>query len=323
MIDTTDTIAEQVGSPPGTQVRRRTLLQGAATAAGLGVIGVYEAVPSSAQSAVNLRVSVNSLALNSPVLNALRTGIQAMKSLPSSDPRNWTNQVNIHFNFCPHGNWYLLPWHRAYVNQFEKIIAQLSNYPSFVMPFWDWTTDRSIPAAFASPTYNGVANPLYDSTRTMSTTATLPDDMVGPNVINSIIAETQFEIFGSSRGSITQNGTKIQQNSTNSSWQRTQGSQGPLESNPHNRVHNTIGGYMLDFLHSPNDPLFWLHHSNIDRLWSLWNGSGQSNTTNSLWTGFPFTNNFVTASGQAWSPIVSSLTRTSPLGYSYTGGYGA
>ena len=52
-----------------------------------------------------------------------------------------------------------------------------------------------------------------------------------------------------------------------------------LEGFPHNKVHNCIGGVaaidpgpygnMTNFL-SPVDPIFFLHHSNMDRLWDLW-----------------------------------------------------
>jgi tyrosinase len=41
-----------------------------------------------------------------------------------------------------------------------------------------------------------------------------------------------------------------------------------LES-PHNSVHVQIGGDMNSGT-SPNDPVFWLHHANIDRLWARW-----------------------------------------------------
>jgi tyrosinase len=37
----------------------------------------------------------------------------------------------------------------------------------------------------------------------------------------------------------------------------------------HNRVHVWLGGSMLPMT-SPNDPIFFLHHCNVDRLWSLW-----------------------------------------------------
>ncbi|MGH9456222.1 MAG: tyrosinase family protein [Thermoanaerobaculia bacterium] len=46
---------------------------------------------------------------------------------------------------------------------------------------------------------------------------------------------------------------------------------GVLEGQPHNLVHNDIGslGFMQDMM-SPVDPIFFLHHSNIDRLWDVW-----------------------------------------------------
>jgi hypothetical protein len=45
--------------------------------------------------------------------------------------------------------------------------------------------------------------------------------------------------------------------------------QGILESQPHNNVHGAVGGFMGRFL-SPVDPIFFLHHGNIDRLWDVW-----------------------------------------------------
>jgi tyrosinase len=52
-----------------------------------------------------------------------------------------------------------------------------------------------------------------------------------------------------------------------------------LEGLPHNQIHNYIGGVgpwnpgpygnMTNFL-SPVDPVFFLHHGNIDRLWDVW-----------------------------------------------------
>jgi hypothetical protein len=37
----------------------------------------------------------------------------------------------------------------------------------------------------------------------------------------------------------------------------------------HNRVHVWVGGTMGGGT-SPDDPVFWLHHCNIDRIWALW-----------------------------------------------------
>ena len=43
-----------------------------------------------------------------------------------------------------------------------------------------------------------------------------------------------------------------------------------MEGRPHNVVHGTIGGNMGDGNRAAQDPIFWLHHCNIDRLWAAW-----------------------------------------------------
>lgn len=57
-----------------------------------------------------------------------------------------------------------------------------------------------------------------------------------------------------------------------------------LEAFPHNKVHNYIGGLgsikapwgnMTNNL-SPVDPIFFLHHSNMDRLWDVWTRKQQA-----------------------------------------------
>lgn len=47
------------------------------------------------------------------------------------------------------------------------------------------------------------------------------------------------------------------------------GDQSIIESQPHNLVHGSIGGLMGRWL-SPTDPIFFMHHCNIDRLWDVW-----------------------------------------------------
>src|SRR5215472_14395154 len=53
-----------------------------------------------------------------------------------------------------------------------------------------------------------------------------------------------------------------------------QSREGILESQPHDNVHGAMGGaagnaFMVSFL-SPVDPIFFLHHANLDRLWDVW-----------------------------------------------------
>jgi tyrosinase len=112
----------------------------------------------------------------------------------------------------------------------------------------------------------GNPNPLFDANRS-SQTVTIPNSVAGPSVMSAILTETTFEIFASRR--------PAGQNNTSASWQRVGSVEGPLESNPHDQVHVRISGDMATFM-SPLDPIFWLHHCNIDRIWDQWNRSGRS-----------------------------------------------
>lgn len=59
-----------------------------------------------------------------------------------------------------------------------------------------------------------------------------------------------------------------------------------LEVGPHNRGHNFVGGIMGNPMFSPRDPLFWLHHANVDRIWNDWQSiTGNENKTGDF-TGF-------------------------------------
>ncbi len=42
------------------------------------------------------------------------------------------------------------------------------------------------------------------------------------------------------------------------------------QSQMHNGTHVWVGGQMGRVPTAPNDPVFWLHHANIDRLWAIW-----------------------------------------------------
>lgn len=262
----------------------------------LAADALAQCVPAPNQATIRVRPDINSLAANHPIIEAYKTAVTAMKALPSNNPVSWQYQAAIHNNLCPHGNWFFLPWHRAYLNYFEQIVRKLSGYSQFVLPYWNWTANPQVPAVFW-----GAGNPLL-ANRAISTNGTIPADLVGPDVIAQIMAIPDFQQFGSYAAPAP----------------RGFGAQyGALEGTSHNGVHNAVGGQMATML-SPLDPLFWLHHANIDRLWALWNASGRSNSNNSSWTSYVFKNNFVDADGKIQSIGVCNLQRTYQLGYRYS-----
>jgi tyrosinase len=290
-----------------TSMDRRTVLKHGAA---LALASTLPATEAQAQT-VLLRRSVGSMAANDPILMSYRAAIRAMQALPTTDPRNWTGQAQIHNNFCPHNNWFFLPWHRAYLVAFERLCRQLSGNPNFALPYWDWTANPQLPVTFATENFMGQPNPLFNSTRS-SQTVTIPPNVAGTAVMASILAENSFEVFASSR--------PTGQNSTAATWLRRNGITGPLESTPHNQVHNRVSGDMATLM-SPLDPIFWLHHCNIDRLWDRWNRAGRTNTASTLWRNFAFNGHFVNPSGASgttpFNVAVSGLLNIETLGYRY------
>ncbi len=177
--------------------------------------------------------------------------ITKMKQLPSSDPRNWTNQAMIHLGHCRHESWLFFPWHRAYLFYFEEICRELTGVTTFALPYWNWTTSPQVPAVFWD-----TSSPLFHSPRGASSTSAASSLSVGSTVVNQMLAETNFLTFAGA--ATTLNDPSL-----------FGPGYGLIEETPHNYIHGFVGGTMDTFM-SPLDPIFWTHHNNIDRLWTEW-----------------------------------------------------
>jgi len=155
-----------------------------------------------------------------------------------------------------------LLWHRAYLYAFElslrlEMKAQgLPEWMEFRLPYWDWsnssrTTRRmeaeAICKAFFSESVAGNDNPLFHKDRAF-------EEPCDAGRLGELAA------LGSTRNAISFNideSFDVFEQSLFSGW--------------HSAVHTGIGKDMADPLSAANDPLFWLHHANIDRMWMEWN----------------------------------------------------
>ncbi len=191
----------------------------------------------------------------------LRKGIGAVRALPPTDVSSWTKEIAMHCINCArtdanniHWNWQFVPWHRTMLYFLERIMRKQSKIDDVRFCYWDWESrsSRVIPAIYAP-----AGQSLYWANRgTMkSPNWPLSDDDV--DVQPSLILPT-FDLFG---------GTAAQRKPTPIAY-----------SGPHAAVHNAFGpGDMADLQYSPRDPVFYAHHSNIDRLWSSWVAAGHKN----------------------------------------------
>lgn len=246
--------------------------------------GAAAALPLQAQAPV--RKSVNKMTAATPELQKYAKAIDLMKKLPASDPRNWNSQAKIHDSFCPHRNWWFLPWHRAYLFYFESVCRDVLKDPSFALPYWDWSTQFKIPAPFLSS-----ASPLFNPTRQADTVS---GTILGPARVRALIGRNGLiDIFSGA---------------TTTDDQRQSRTQGELESGPHNHVHATILGDMGSFM-SPLDPLFWMHHCNIDRIWASWSKiAGHAAPTAPTWLNHKLTEFWDPDKKAKATPLTSSTT---------------
>lgn len=172
----------------------------------------------------------------------------------SSDPNSWSYWVNAHVSYCPHNIAYFLAWHRGFMYHFERQLRSISGDGNLVLPYWDYYLNPVIPSEFTSPS---VGNPLWTS-------------RVNTNVRGALtLAPFSSRLINFPRSSAN-------------------AFEPSIENAPHNPVHDIIGGWMTT-MKSPTDPLFWLHHSNIDRLWVAWLAAAGGRTmparTSSYWSG--------------------------------------
>jgi tyrosinase len=265
--------------------------------------------PSSA-AALRTRRSALLLPPNDPVFAKYAEAVRKMHELPKSDPRSWWSQATIHPEHCPHGTIGFLPWHRHYITFFERICGELIGDPTFALPYWDWSIQRGkLPDPFYDLPYLNVEywkDPGVYKSSNWGRVNSLPARGIGKGVgvqddpqrggafiasnIRSILNETDYSRFT-----------------------------GRIETSPHNTGHVRVGvlpsgksGHMVDGL-SPLDPIFWLHHCNIDRLWAEWQ-TARNMTPN---FGLTYDTDFVDAKGKAVSVTADGAKDFVSLDFTY------
>jgi peroxiredoxin len=88
-----------------------------------------------------------------------------------------------------------------------------------------------------------------------------------------------------------------------------------MDQNPHFFTHIALGGDMADFATVGADPIFYLHHCNLDRIWESWNRLGNKNPTDPRYLDRKFA--FGDRSGKRVDLAVKSGDRVAQLGYEY------
>lgn len=244
---------------------------------------------------------------------------------------------------CQHGSWYFLPWHRGYLASLEAIvrdaIIKLGGPNHWALPYWNYSDTknlnaRKLPPAFSNETLpDGSPNPLFVKQRyglpfgqANSPIIIPPQDVE----LKKTLVETDFTGVESG-GSPGFGGVRT-------AFSHAGEVHGVLESQPHDVIHVDIGGIVGEFdpqsefnnlglMSDPDtaglDPIFWLHHANIDRLWEVWlqRNHRHQNPTESAWLDGPLDREFILPfpDNQSWKFTSKDVLQTSVprLNYNY------
>jgi hypothetical protein len=233
-----------------------------------------------------------------PIVGSGMAGVRTWTASNADETATWCT--------CKHhdpGNQFLT-WHRMFLWFFERVLQEAAGAPSLRLPYWDYEADAHLPAAYRETTYvneqgQTVPNPLRVSARQ-------PGLNSGSSSLSSSVTSTAKAM------------KKDRYNPFNIQ----------LQANPHDTVHcaivtgGCINGLMGSVPASALDPIFYAHHTNIDRLYECWlhvderkrlpTNPGQLNT--------PFT--FIDANGGTVDRFVGDMLTTTQLGYTYAAGKG-
>lgn len=247
-------------------------------------------------------------------LETLREAFRAAMSV--SDNRGYNFHAGIHglplgaaqsAFYCRHDLLLWLAWHRAYLYLFE--LALRDHVPDASLPWWDWASPIShstgIPEAFASRNLEGgQGNPLFAVP--IPENAKQDAQRFGMTVIPD---ETYREVSRVDRLPDAEQAVRERIPTLEEVMQASDflDFSGKLRQ-IHNHVHVWVGGTMGDVPFAAYDPVFWVHHTMVDRVWRLWQ------------MGHPGASFDLQTMGQALEPFpltVGEVLDVTKLGYEY------
>ncbi|KAL1538376.1 catechol oxidase [Salvia divinorum] len=247
-----------------------------------------------------VRPSANRRTLSPEYIAKYQLAIQRMRDLDVTDPddpRGFTQQANVHCAYCNgpydqpdhpgtdlqvHNSWLFFPFHRWYLYFFERILGSLIGDPDFAIPYWNWDNPRGMfmPELFAVP-----GTPAYDANRNQDHIPTgsnpvvdlsLNSGLTDPiQIVNNNLTIMYNEMIGTPASATDFMGQPYREGDAPHSFSGG----GTSERGSHTAIHVWVGDPrneysedMGNFYSAGRDPIFYCHHANVDRMWTLWKG---------------------------------------------------
>ena len=203
----------------------------------------------------------------------------AMPTPPTQSSRNAAHRGPV---FCP--------WHRFMLRQFELNLQRVLRDDRFGLPYWDWAADGQLPpsrqarsSVWADDALGGSGEPVttgpfaFNAGSSSRFRVRIESDVNGRLVqtlrglrrtLGLRASRLPTRADAAAALALTPYDTEPWDTTSAGFRNRVEGWSG-LGAAMHNLVHMWVGGDMLP-ASSPNDPVFFLNHANVDRLWESW-----------------------------------------------------
>jgi tyrosinase len=219
-------------------------------AGSLGVLG---------SKAVTVRIRKNAQTLSAPERDRFLAALATLNGGGSGRFRDFRDMHVMAAINEAHGNVGFLPWHRAYLLDLERELQAID--PSVTLPYWRF--DRPAPNVFTRR-FMGVPN----SAGRLQFTAGHPLESWRTDGQLGIDRTPSFAASAAPAGLRTETQTIALGGAAPNA---TYGSFDTMEFNPHGSAHTSfILGFINDVGTAARDPLFFMLHANVDRLWAKW-----------------------------------------------------
>jgi tyrosinase len=220
--------------------------------------------PAPVTAQLKLRNSVTQMTTED--LSRFRAAMVQFKA--RADNKGYTYFANWHgiaFGLCQHHNDYFLPWHRGYLYHFELALQDID--PAVTLPWWNWIDEAGVPDAYGAAEADGKPNPLVGAPVQPIGIAANPawpkETVRDPGAAN----EPAPQPPPLRKGMVEGEAVDLYD------WMMESTSYEQFEERCwrlHDNIHVWVGGTMSDPNWAAYDPLFWAHHTMVDRLWRLW-----------------------------------------------------
>jgi tyrosinase len=249
---------------------------------------------------------------------------------------------------CAHNHWFFLPWHRAYLIEFEAVvrehIRQLGGpADDWALPYWNYsdhakdqrrlgmplplrgeTLPDGVQVPGVEPLDDGtLPNPLFNPTRIGPDE---PDPGDDPEWATATAALLRPHYANQKDTGAVSFGGGVLEDPNNAALFHRANELGQVDNQPHGSVHGHVNGTMALFQTAGLDPVFWIHHCNVDRLWETYahdlkhrypfqDGVGAGTAAHQSWESQKF--RFLRPDGSTGTWTAPEVLDIASLGYAY------